>query len=486
MNRIHIIISNMIEVINPNEELLEYCKENLIFKNPDYTKKVQMGFYVGKTPKYIHLFDCGMDPDGTKYVCLPIGCYDAVREHTAGHYRTFEDYRSFVSADIESNITLRDYQEPCIPALDKYKNGVLLIPCGMGKTECALALASHLKQKTLFIAHTKDLVNQALERAKSELTCTTSLITDGKVDISGDIVFATVQTLCKKLDSIRQTEFGLVVCDEVHHLAATAQTIGMFRQCLDYFSSEYKLGLTATLHRADGLEICIPKMLGEVMYEIRQDGNDYIAIYEDEEIMRFPMDKFQVPAQVHFIKTNYSIINEKTNTYRDVFDKNGMTISFSKLLTDIGNDEDRNIQIINLCNSLTGSTIVLSDRVEQLKYLSKYITSCVEIDGSTPKKQREKALEQIKSGEKKVLLASYKLAKEGLDCKILENIILATPIKDEAIVVQCIGRIQRPYGEKEVANVYDLVDDVSTLSRFYKKRKSIYRKRGWLNGKEGL
>ena len=480
---VRITISNIIAVYNPPEELLQYCKQNLVFKNPEYTKKMQMGFWVGGTPRTITLYD---RDESANLLYLPIGCLDAVRSLTTGYLREFDDYRGLTPANIESNIVLRDYQEPCIPALEKYYNGVLLIPCGMGKTECALALASHLKQKTLFIAHTKDLVNQALERAKSELKCTTSLITDGKVDTSGDIVFATVQTLCKKLKDIKQTEFGLVVCDEVHHLAANAQTVGMFRECLDYFASKYKLGLTATLHRADGLEICIPRMLGEVMYEIRQDGNDYVAIYEDEEIMRFPMDKFQVPAQVHFIETNYSIVNEKTKSYRDVFDKNGMTISFSKLLTDIGNDEDRNIQIINLCNSLSGSTIVLSDRVEQLKYLSKYITGCVEIDGSTPKKQREKALEQIKSGEKKVLLASYKLAKEGLDCKILENIILATPIKDEAIVVQCIGRIQRPYGEKEVANVYDLVDDVTTLSRFYKKRKSIYRKRGWLNGKEGL
>lgn len=483
MKNVKIVISNLIWVQNPPEELLAYCEQNLIFKNPEYTKKMQMGFYVGGTPRTITLYN---HDKVSNSLYLPIGCLDAVRSITAGYLREFADYRSQVLASIDSNIILRDYQEPCIPALEKYHNGVLLIPCGMGKTECALALASHLKQKTLFIAHTKDLVNQAYNRCKDELQCTTSFITDGKVDTSGDIVFATVQTLCKKLNSIKQTEFGLVVCDEVHHLAANAQTVGMFRECLDYFSSKYKLGLTATLHRADGLEICIPRMLGEVMYEIRQDGNDYVAIYEDEEIMRFPMDRFQVPARVHFIETNYSVVDEKTNTYRDVFDKNGMTISFSKLLTDIGNDEERNIQIINLCNSLKGSTIILSDRVEQLKYLAKYITSCVEIDGSTPKKQREKALEQIKSGEKKVLLASYKLAKEGLDCKILENIILATPIKDEAIVVQCIGRIQRPYGEKEIANVYDLVDDVTTLSRFYKKRKSIYRKRGWLDGKEGL
>lgn len=477
LKNIYVIISNIVEVCNAPSDLLDFCKEKLIFKNPEYSKKVQLGYWVGATPKTIKLYDY----DGyNERLYIPIGCLDDVRTILKKYDNVeYQDYRGINKKEIKSHIELRDYQKPCIQAIDKYKNGVLLIPCGMGKTECALAIASHLGQKTLFIAHTKDLINQASERCKDELDCKYSFITDGKVDLSGDVVFATVQTLCKKLDKIPQNEFGYVVCDEVHHLAASAQTVGMFRECLDYFSSQYKLGLTATLHRADGLEVCIPRLLGEVMYEIRQDGNDYVGIFEGTEILRFPKDEYQVPVKINFIETDYSISDENGN-YRDVFDRNGMTINFSKLLTDISNDYMRNKKIIDLCNSLKGSTIILSDRVDQLKHLANRIESCVEIDGSTPKKIREQALEDVKSGKVKVLLASYKLAKEGLDCKILENIILATPIKDEAIVVQCIGRIQRPYDGKEIANVYDLIDNVSTLTRFYKKRKSIYSKKGWL------
>lgn len=349
----------------------------------------------------------------------------------------------------------------------------------LGKTECALETAAYLQQHTLFITHTKDLMNQAKERCESKMTCSTSVISDGKVDTTGDIVFATVQTLFKNLDKIPQEEFGLVVTDECHHLAANADTVAMFRTSLDHFAARYKLGLTATLHRADGLECCIPKLLGNVLYEIKQDGDDYIGIYENQEVIRFPMNEFQVPAQINILKTEYTLYDAKNNAYRDVFDKNGMTISFTKLLSDIAADKDRNNLIIELCNSLKGSTIILSDRVEQLKYLNKYISNSVEIDGSTKKAIREQAIEDIKTGKYKVLLASYKLAKEGLDCKILENIIFATPIKDEAIVVQCIGRIQRTYPDKKIANVYDLIDDVSMLSRFFSKRKSVYKKKGW-------
>lgn len=472
-----VTISNVVEVVNPPSDLLSFCKEKLIFKNPDFTKKSQMGLWLGATPRTIKLYDYLSINDK---LSLPIGCLkDVVSILGSGDNVEYNDYRATTPANIKSNIILRGYQKPCIPAIGANSNGVLLIPCGMGKTECALAIAGIIKKKTLFIAHTKDLINQAADRCATELECNRSFITDGKVDLSGDVVFATVQTLCKKLHEIPQDTFGYVVCDEVHHLAATAQTVGMFRECLDYFAAFYKLGLTATLHRSDGLEVCIPRLLGEVMYEIAQDGEDYSCLYDGQEIMRFPMSEFQVPAKINFLYTNYSLMN-KNGSYKDVFDRNGMTINFSKLLSDLSMDTDRNKEIITLCNSLKGSTIILSDRVDQLKYLAEHIDNCIEIDGATPKKIREKALEDIKSGKVKVLLASYKLAKEGLDCKILENIILATPIKDEAIVIQCIGRIQRPYDGKEIANVYDFVDNnISTLTRFYKKRKNIYLKKGW-------
>ena len=91
----------------------------------------------------------------------------------------------------------------------------------------------------------------------------------------------------------------------------------------------------------------------------------------------------------------------------------------------------------------------------------------------------EEAIEEFKNGKYKILLASYSLIAEGFDVPMLENIIMASPVKDERLVVQSIGRCQRPYSGKKIANVYDLVDDVSMLERFFTKRKSVYKKEGW-------
>lgn len=470
-----ITLSNIIQIEEPTSEIIKYCKEKLTVKNPEYNKKVQMGFWTGGTSKYITLYDYDST---TGNIYLPIGCFTDVFEMYPDT-KLYKDYSVKVPRKIKSNISLRDYQKPCLEALKTFVNGLFVLPCGLGKTECALATAHHLQQHTLFITHTRDLMNQAKDRCEEKMQCTTSTISDGKVDTSGDIVFATVQTLFKNLDKIPQDEFGLVVTDECHHVAANPGTVAMFRTSIDHFASRYKLGLTATLHRADGLEYCIPKMIGEILYEVVEDGDDYVGMYQNKEVIRFPKTQFQVPARVITVETGYSLYDNKTNTYRDVFDKNGLTLSFSKLLTDLALDEDRNSTLIDLVNNLPGSTIVLSDRVEQLKYLNKHIINSVEIDGSTKKDKREQAIEDIKNGKYKVLLASYKLAKEGLDCKILNNVVLATPIKDEAIVIQCVGRAQRPYPGKNCATVYDLIDDVSMLDKFFKKRRAIYRRKGW-------
>lgn len=470
-----IIVSNIIQINKPSPEIVNYCKTTLTFRNPEYFKKQQMGFSIYKTPKYISLYDFDEDFDS---VYLPVGCLQDIKKLHPNE-SDYGDFRVTVPRKITSNINLRSYQEPVVTAVKEMCNGIVLMMCGGGKTESCLATAAELKQHTLFIAHTKDLVNQAKERCEKNLNCTTSLITDGKVDLSGDIVFATVQTLHKKLFDIPQDTFGFVVCDECHKIAANADSVGMFRTCMDYFAAKYKLGLTATLHRADGLEVCIPKIVGDVIYEIKEDGSDYVGVYKDEELVRFAKNQFQVPVKVNFIKTNYQIQDVYGN-FRDVFDKSGMTISFSKLLTDLANDKERNDMIVDVCKAQSGSTIILSDRVDQLKYFATKIPNSVQIDGNTKVNLREQALEDVKCGKKQVLLASYKLAKEGLDCKILENVIFATPIKDEAIVIQSIGRAQRPFGDKTLAKVFDFVDDVSTLNRFYTKRRSVYKRKDWL------
>ena len=464
-----IIISNCIEIHEPTKEIRDFCINELTYKNPQYQKMRSMNFYVGGMSKDIKLYN-----EYNNRLYLPVGFFNKLYEYhpIANDYI---DYSVVKKANIKSNIKLRDYQELATPSIQKYICGIFILPCGLGKTELALECVNRLQQKTLFITHTTDLVKQAKERADDKMTCKTSLITDGKCDTSGDIVFSTVQTLIKFIDSgkIKQDEFGMIVVDECHRTSTNPESLQMFRTCIEYFAARYRLGLTATLHRADGLQDCITKIIGDVIYEIKKDKDEYVCLYENKELLRFPVDSFQVPAVIKVLETNYDIYD------KDVYSADGGTIQYAKLISDLSNNQERNDMILKTLKTINGYTIVLRDRVDQLKYLCSMVDNGVQIDGGTPKKEREQALEDARQGKYKYLFASYALAKEGLDVKILSNLVMATPVRDFAIVTQAIGRIQRPYENKTVATVYDFVDQVGMLHKFFADRRRTYRKNNW-------
>ena len=77
------------------------------------------------------------------------------------------------------------------------------------------------------------------------------------------------------------------------------------------------------------------------------------------------------------------------------------------------------------------------------------------------------------------MLATYSLIAEGFDVPMLENLIMASPIKDERLVIQSVGRCQRPYNGKKIANVYDFYDDVGILYNKYRNRMKVYKKENW-------
>lgn len=773
-----ITISNVIHIHEPNEVVKKYCREKLTWKNPDYQKKKMMGFYVYNIPKEIKLYDFY---NGDLYV--PLGCFDDLWE-LHPYKEDYKDYSISKPIKIESTIKLRDYQKPCLKAIEENYNGLFIMNAGTGKTITALECVHHLKQKCIWLTHTKDLLNQAKTECEENMTCKTSTITEGKCDCSGDIVFATVQTLVNIIDKgeIKQDEFGMLIADECfpkdtkistltgykkiqdieigdfvysfnhktekielkqvdylykkeynelieitlsnkdnltctcnhpiytqrgyikagdlkegdilyemcllqqgnkerrlskrkmvvddfktkkdrknvlftslwkkmekskfnticsifgrskmekrtqsdvksgsknksiqnikrkrtqtpskrwkwnwndkatrntisrikkekyttntritnknsskswkwlsnllqsrfgnrriknsdrtrwsispfiektrtrcqkryvlrelrvesvkiqksrsnqqfgrsdekyyvynigvkdnnnyfannilvhncHHCSVSAETVMQFQQCVNFFACRYKIGLTATLHTANGLHVTIPKILGKVLYEMKKEDNLFNGYYLGDKVVSVPANQFQIPAQIHLIKTNYSVQG------KDVFDLRTGTVNFSKLITSISEDRERNGMILKLLANLKGSTIVVGDRVDQLKLLaSKWGDNAIFVDGKTKKSVREEGLEKVRNGEIELLFASYKLIAEGFNAPILENLVMVTPVKDLRIVIQSIGRVQRPYKNKQLAHVYDLVDDVGKLDKFLRERKKIYKKEGY-------
>ena len=138
--------------------------------------------------------------------------------------------------DVEFTQTVRDYQKNVISVYMNHINtpiccdndikgngGILELPCGFGKTICALKMISDIKKKTLIIVHKEFLMNQWIERINDFLQSAKIGKIQGKVfDIEGkDIVIGMLQTLYDKdLGANAFTSFGLTVIDEVHRIGS--------------------------------------------------------------------------------------------------------------------------------------------------------------------------------------------------------------------------------------------------------------------------
>ena len=160
------------------------------------------------------------------------------------------------------------------------------------------------------------------------------------------------------------------------------------------------------------------------------------------------------------------------------------TLNYTGMITYLTEALLRNITIVSSIEEGRPG-LILSSRVKHLETLMGMLKpemrkDAVLINGKmTTKKgkaEREQALEDMRTGKKKYLFATYQLAKEGLDIPCLERLYLVTPEKDYTTIRQSIGRIERVCDGKDDPVVYDFVDDIDFLRRMYKKRLTTYKK----------
>jgi superfamily II DNA or RNA helicase len=454
--KLKVVISNEIIIADPSSELVKWVQENLIIPNPEYHKKKRMGLWTGNTPESIFLYQV----DGNSLI-LPVGVGKHIKQFLSGA-EFYQDLADNPKINYNASIPLYDYQEPAVKAMVKHGCGILQSPCGSGKTQMGIALATDIARKTLWVTHTADLLNQSYERAATymgkELLGT---ITEGKVNIGTGITFATVQTLTKlDLQKYKYT-WDVIIVDEVQRLAGTPSQVTMFYKVMNSLAARYKYGLSATVHRGDGLIKSTFAIVGDIAYTVPEEA---VA------------DKTM---QVTVKKCNTGI-----EVSRECLDTDG-TLIYNSLLNYISFNPIRNSIIVDqLRKNKDHSNIILSDRLEHLEALMNMLGSdkAVMISGKMTSKKgkvdRMRALEDMRTGKKKYLFASYALAKEGLDIPCLDRLYLTTPKKDYAVVVQSIGRIGRTSPGKTDAICYDYVDDIGFCENQWKKRRTHYRKKG--------
>lgn len=170
-----IIVKNNIEIIEPNQDIWEYCYNQLTIDNPTYITAKKLGKYLGNIPPKMKLYYI----NGNK-VILPFGCLNQVWKIIKYDKSLLINQISpFKPLNLKGNINLYMYQKKALEALKMGKNGILEAPCGSGKTQIGLALIKSIGGRALWLTHTEKLLNQSLERCRAYYNGDFGTITQG-------------------------------------------------------------------------------------------------------------------------------------------------------------------------------------------------------------------------------------------------------------------------------------------------------------------
>ena len=454
-----ITLDSKMRIKNPTPAVEKWCREYLILDNPDYYKLEKMGKWTGNTSKTIQLYESVGNE-----LWLPFGCAEKIWKLCVKNVAWNVQISPVRPFSYQSHINLYSYQEKAVKEALRIKHGILVMPCGSGKTQCGLEIISRIGGRALWLTHTKDLLNQSKKRAESvfdSVGCGT--ITEGKVDIGEGITFATVQTMANIDVSGYRDYWDIIIVDECQHCAGSPTKVTQFYKVMSNLCAKHKIGLTATPKRSDGLEISMFALLGGIIHEVSRDDVAHTTC----------------PIKVEQINTNWYPAD-------DVCREDG-TIDYNKVIESLTHDEDRFDVVLETIGKCKGSMIVLANRVEYLQNMCQTYTDgqfgdaiCISGMGQSKKakEERKKALEALNAGEIDAVFATYQLAKEGLDVPNLRYVVLATPEKDETTVIQSAGRVGRKAEGKEYGTVIDFVDNFGMYKTWASKRRTYYKKIG--------
>lgn len=338
-------------------------------------------------------------------------------------------------------LELREYQQEALNNLqvmrDKKETIVLLYQAtGTGKTVTAVIDAKRVGGRTLFVAHTMELVNQAYNTFKSLWTETTvGKFADSVKDYESNVICGSIQSVALNLDTFNDNDFDYIIIDEAHH--ATAET---YQKVLAYFKPKFILGLTVTPERADDTNIL----------DIFQNTAHKLDI--------------QIAVEIGAL-TNVRCIRIHTNIDMTKVRFNSVQYNIRDLDVKICVSERNQLIVDTWLNYVKDKrTVVFCASVKHAEQIAELFkkagVNAIAVSGSMKTSERNEWLAKFASGEVKVLCACD-LLNEGWDCPQTEVLFMARPTMSKVLYTQQLGRGMRLSEGKEFLMVFDFVDNAS-------------------------
>ncbi|MHA1426913.1 MAG: DEAD/DEAH box helicase family protein [Candidatus Helarchaeota archaeon] len=372
-----------------------------------------------------------------------------------------------------AGVELRGYQKEALERWMIQKRGVVVMPTGSGKTHLALKVIEEINSATLIVVPTLDLIQQWREKLHI------FKIKIGEYSgVKKELEPITVTTY----DSARihaeylGNKFKVLIFDEVHHLAAEG-----YRQIAELFAAPFRLGLTATYERADGLHKELPRLIGGKVYEIASEKlvGRYLAPYET---IRVSVDLTEPETEEYEtcqrIFRDYLVSRKiRMRTLAD----------FKKLIMRSGSDRgarkallarnkaeriaynSRNkLEKIRTLLSKENRTIIFTRFNDMVYEISKmFLIPCITY--RTDPQERREILRKFKEGKYSALVSSQVLD-EGIDVPEADVGIIVSGTGSKRAHLQRLGRLLRPRQGK-TAVLYELVTKGTKEVRTSYRRK---------------
>ncbi len=375
-----------------------------------------------------------------------------------------EDYAGYVDGEAhaieldETEWTLRPYQRQAAESFWHGGSGVVVLPCGAGKTLVGAAAMAHAKATTLIL-----VTNTVSARQwKDELVRRTSLTEDEIGEYSGTkkeirpVTIATYQVMTTRrkgvyahLELFDAKDWGLVIYDEVHLLPAP-----IFRMTAD-LQARRRIGLTATLIREDGREGDVFSLIGPKRYDAPWkdiEAQGYIAPADCVEV------RVSLPEGERFVYATA----EPDERYRLA----SCTSAKTRLVEEL------------VAKHKGEPTLVIGQYLDQLDELGERLDAPV-IKGETRVKERERLFNAFRHGELDLLVVS-KVANFSVD---LPSAAVAIQVsgsfgsrQEEA---QRLGRLLRPKADKSAARFYAIVSRDTVDADFAQHRQRFLAEQGY-------
>ncbi len=448
MDKLRVIISTDLAIPDCPRSLGLALEKDLTLANPAYNEAVKFRKYAGDISPTLECYT--RELSGTLRIPRGFGFrFDRLARQN-GIIPTYDDQRRILDpADMEFKGSLRDYQQEAVTVMLAKRSGILQAGTGAGKTVMALAIIAERKQPTMIVVHTKELLNQWVERIDQFLGIKAGIIGAGKFDIR-PVTVATIQTSRNHLDKL-VPRFGHIIIDECHRTPSST-----FSEVVTAFDAMFVLGLSATPYRRDGLTKLINFFIGERLHCVNDNRLRKIgAILRPNVILR---------------PTNFT------------FPDHLATEDYASMLEDLVNDPLRNQLIAHdvllEVKRNAGTCLIVSDRTAHLEALRLTLMSQGQsvsvLSGKTPAKERKRIVEALAVGKIQVLASTTQLIGEGFDAPGLSSLFLTTPIRFSGRLVQVVGRILRPLAGKK-PQIFDYVDSrVGVLENSARGRQQIY------------